>query len=323
MKVTLFVSIMAIFTLSAVCRVGDLELPYVSSAEIVSTWQSPGDFATLELPRSLRLGSTLLEDLVRPGAPAEIQLGYDGVLETRFKGYVARIHPETPLRIDLEDEIFLLKGTSYTKTFRQAELWQVIETIAGGMPYEAADVRLGAYVIKQASASEVLADLKSRYGLPCWFRDGTLHAGAAYAAGPRKHAYEFGRNVAASSLEYRRKEDRKILIKAVSIQADNSRIEATAGTAGGDVRTMHFTGIRDKESLKKLAESSLQQVQTDGFAGDITGFGLPATRHGDILEIRDPDFRGDRSGSYFIDKVRITFSAGGGYRHINTLGPRA
>jgi hypothetical protein len=316
--------LMALFALTCQARVGGLEFPYVARAEVVSTWQQAGDYAELELPRSLSLQGRPLESIIRRGDPVEIFLGYDGDLVREFSGYVSRIHPETPLRLECEDGIFLLKGQSYTASFRSARLADVVSLICGnGIEFEARDVSLGSYVIKQATGAQVLDDLRSRYGLPAWFRDGKLHAGAAYSgmAARASHAYVFGRNVAESRLRYQRREDFRVKVKAVSILPDNSRIEAEAGDPSGEVRTMHFFNIRSREDLAKIAEESISRIKVDGFSGEITGFGRPWTRHGDIIEIRDADYRGDRSGAYFIDKVHVTFGAQG-YRRVNTVGPR-
>lgn len=314
--------LMALFALTCEARVGGLAFPYVARAEVVSTWKQAGDYAELDLPRSLSLQGRPLESVIRRGDPVEIWLGYDGEMAREFSGYVSRVHPETPLRLECEDQIYFLKQTSYTKSFRSASLRDVIDLISGGIPYEAKDVQLGAYVIKQASAAQVLDDLRSRYGLPSWLRGGKLYSGSAYYGEGAKHAYEFGRNVAESQLTYQRREDFRVKVKAVSILPDNSRIEAEAGDAGGDVRTMHFYNIQSKDALRELAEENISRIKVDGFSGDITGFGRPLTRHGDVLEIRDSDYQGERAGAYFIDKVRVSFGSQG-YRRVNTLGPRS
>jgi hypothetical protein len=67
--------------------------------------------------------------------------------------------------------------------------------------------------------------------------------------------------------------------------------------------------------------SEAKRLRFDGYRGSITGFGLPATEHGDIAEITDPDYP-ERAGRYSIDKVIKTWGVGGSRRQ-SFIGPKA
>jgi hypothetical protein len=169
--------------------------------------------------------------------------------------------------------------------------------------------------------AEELAELQRTYGLMAYFRnmDGepTLYVGFTYPFdGRKKESFVHGKNIISNDLEYRRKEDIKLKIKAISIQPDNKRIEVEVGDKGGEVRTVYKYNVK-KADLKVFATSELERFKYSGYQGGFETFGEPAVNKTDIAHVEGED---GNKGDFLIKKVEIKFSTGG-YRQKIDLGP--
>lgn len=319
----LFTLLMSVFTLSGRVSLAGESLPYLEQVEIVSSWEQLGDTATLSVPRNLKLGDRRIEEVINRGNAISIELGYDGNLVNVFGGYITRIYPGVPLRIEAQDEAYKLRQSTYNLSYKSVNLRQLAADIAPGYNIEARDIELGKFIVRDVSAAKVLQELRSKYSLPSFFRDNTLYIGSAYPlTNPPVHRYDFRENVDGdrSRLEWRGADDYKLQVKAISILADNTKIETTVGESGGETRTMHFAGITSEAELKKLAQERLSSIRVEGLSGSLMTFGSPRPQHGDIAELLNNPFN-DNEGRYYIDKVVTRF--GDGYSHELTLGQNA
>lgn len=133
--------------------------------------------------------------------------------------------------------------------------------------------------------------------------------------------YNFSRNVKKSSLKYKRKEDKKIRIRAVGYNRDGKKITETVGNKehAVTVKTMSFTNKTAKE-LRELALAEYKRVCFDGFEGSVTGFGVPLTNAGDTLKIVSPR-EPEREGQYLIESVTVRYG-NAYYERINRLSYR-
>lgn len=301
-------------------QIGAYSFRYVTEVELSSSWEDLTDTGTLSLPRRLEWqGSTLTVDdgILRRGQPVQIDLGYDNELVRAFSGYVAKLLPETPIVLELEDEMWQLKQSVHTISFKEVSLEVLLSQICP-IPYQAQNVQLGPLRLTNASTAEVLQYLKEDYGLYSWVRNGTLYAGLAYWPElANRHTLRWGRNVIDSDLAYRRPEDVKVQAKAISIQPDNSKREVTVGDAGGDTITLHFYDLSESE-LKAAAERELSRRNFGGYEGSIEILGQPFIEHGDIVTLDDPAYP-DRVGQYLVERVTRSFGQGG-YRQTIELG---
>jgi hypothetical protein len=163
------------------------------------------------------------------------------------------------------------------------------------------------------------------YGLYSSVYNGVLRVGLAYDYGEntQTHEYVIGKNVKKNELKYKRKEDFKVRFKAVATNPNGKKTTATVGAKEKDAseRTLNFAGPMTKEELKQKAEAAMSKVVYDGYTGSITGFGVPQTRAGDALLIRD-DLEPDnnyRDSKYLIEKVDISYNESSGFSRQNTL----
>lgn len=306
--------------------VGRLVFDYVADVEIKHSWNELTDTAIITLPRGLKLKNKAqrLDELIKSGDKVRIELGYLPKFTLEFEGYVARIKPGVPVVLECEDETYMLRRSNYTKGWESVKLKEVISFIAPGYKTDVLDADLGAFRINKANACKVLDFIKDTYGISSFFRGKTLVVGFPYPNEAKKVKYSFNGpngNIAESDLQFRKKEDVRLLVKAISKMPDNKEISVEIGDDGGDVRTLHVGYNIPKSELKRRAESEIDKIKVDGYTGSITGFGIPYAEHGDIAVLYDDEYP-ERQGEYYIDAVTITAGING-YRRICEIGKRA
>jgi len=303
-----------------------------TSLEITSSWKHLGELATIKLGK---LRGQLNKQLTE-GDGVEIRLGYDGVLHTEFVGYIARLLPNQPFEIRCLDEVYHLQRTNINQSWKKTSLKEVIETVTKGFNIQFADqvpeVELKPFRVANASAAKVLQKLKSEYGLAIYFRGGkSLYVGLPYSedtgtAFPHLETpiiYDLQRNVLATELEYRRAEDVKVKLKAVSILKNNKKLEVTVGSEDGELRTwISPEPISDKTTLKKIAEEKVGLYRYSGYKGGIKTLGIPFVVHSAKCKIKDATYP-EREGEYFTDEVKTTVTKSGGFKRMVKIGRRS
>lgn len=326
--------------LTCLITIGALQLNFVHELEINSGWTERTDTALIRLPKLVRIKqgdiqTRTIDQVIKPGDPVEIFLGYNGQLRREFKGYVATgPAPRLPLEINCEDEMYQLKRRALkSRTFASATVQQVVDYIAPGYQSEVLNSQLGKFVIGASgteTAAQVLARFESESGLRSFFKydaEGKpiLVVGKPHLWGLSEEKpslpeviYHLQRNVVDNSLRYVTAEDRRIRVDARLLLDDGKFKRAKfTGDVDGEVRTLHYYNISEQE-LEKNAEADYLRFKRDGFDGDITGFGVPFTESGQVVRIVDEQYE-RRDRKFFIDKVKVTFGQGG-FRRINTIG---
>jgi len=284
------------------------------------------DTCTIDIPRKVSWqGKTIAlgeDGIIRTGNRVTVKCGYDGTLQTVFKGYLKHIKPGTRVRLTCENEMYTLKSKVINKSFKSIDLTGLLgEILPSDIVYAAADIQLGQIVISNMSVAKVLEQLRSDFGVYSYFRNDVLYSGFAYWPDiATEHNLRFGHNIIDdSSLEFIREEDVRLKVKAISIQKNNTRIEKEIGDPEGDQRTIFFYGI-DAASLKSLAEAELQKLKYSGLKGSVTIFGEPFITKGDVVNITDPEYP-ERDGKYLVQGVDYKFGTAG-YRQKIELGPK-
>ena len=319
------------------CRItlaGNVVFDRVNSATVNESIKKLSDTATLILPREFKeaivegrtesIARRNITDFIKVGDTVKIELGYDNNLNTEFEGYIKSIGADVPLVLECEDEMYKLRKTNFVKSYSSIGLAQLVTGIAPGYKTDLIDdVGLGKFVINNASAYEVLEDLRKNYGLHSRFKDGVLVIGFPVSIVPGVvHQINMNRNVRALStdLKFVRKEDYKLLLKAISINKDGTRFRTEFGDKGGATRTLHFTNKSLKE-LEVLTENNFKSLSFDGYQGTIPTWGLPLTKAGDAIEVTDPNYENsERDGKYLIEGVVKKFNSNDGFVRENKIG---
>jgi hypothetical protein len=307
------------------------EFTTVASCAITEDADSLTDTCVIELPKKAKWEGHPVgaggSPPVKRGDKITVMLGYDDVLKLRFSGYVRRVSATTPVKLECEDGMFLLKqAAAQRKGFEEVTLDKLISTLLEGtsVKYRLVDtgISLGPYRITRWTVAEELAELQRVYGLKAYFIevDGelTLYVGLRYPFGVGQRAgFSYGYNIISNDLEYRRKGDIKLKVKAISVQPDNKRIEVEVGDKGGELRTVYQYNVWGIEALETFARGELDRFKYDGYQGSFETFGDPAVGKGDVARVEGED---GNKGNFLIKKVEVTFGTGG-YRQKVTLGP--
>lgn len=288
--------------------------------------------ATIKLPKKIRFKSNgrstsmyaptkTIKDYIKTGDKVIISMGYDQFLLKRFEGYVVSIEPSIPIVIECEDEMYKLKRKEVNVSMENASIKKIVEAIAPEYKLDVLDAEIGSFSEKKTTAVKVLQILKKRYGLYSFFIDKKLIVGKPYTNTeindlPVK-SFDFAKNIISSNLKYKSADDVKLKVKAVSINPDNTKIEAEVGDVGGDVRTFHYFDIPTIEELKKIATIDLEKFKIDGYEGAIVGFGFPIVEPGQKIRITDTGYE-KRDSIHYVEE--ITESIDKGYRLKQKVG---
>lgn len=311
--------------------IGNLFFNYVANCEINTSWETLTDTAMIELPSNItNKDNDSIKDIIKVNDAVEIKLGYFPNLVTRFVGYVSEIVPESPLKIMCEDEAFQLKQSTvnnYSK--KDATLKDVITDNYKGK-VNIVDAVVGTFRIDRVTMVKVLQELKTKYKIFSWFRNGVLNSGLAYLPNEGITAkFDFQYNVVSgSNLAFTDESELDTIAHGISTQKDGSKIElytfyekgtsgkiiTQEGNPGGDLNTMQIPE-RTKAELTELLERWLPNLYYTGYRGSIETFGEPVMNHGDIAEINDSKFS-EKNGRYLIKGVNIKF---GQYGYRQTL----
>lgn len=310
--------------------IGDISLENkVNSVSIKSSRKNFGDKASIELGN---LQGRLEKEIVY-GSPVTIKLGYDEELYEEFTGYVASVSPKLPLLIECEDEMYPLKRqTIVPKSWRSVKLKELIEYIAPGAVVNTYDITLSPFRIDKTvkSKAEALMKIKDEFGLDVYFRGKQLFVGLPYSEkmGEVYHSFlrklsngTYTANAKMESLQYKKKEDMKITVKAISINSKNEKTEVEVGDKNGETHTLHFYNLT-KSELEKMATSKIDSLKYEGYRGTFKAFGLPMVKHGMIDHLDDFKYP-ERAGSFYIDSVDTTYDGDSGFKRTIELGKKA
>lgn len=310
--------------MSSHIKIGDHTFKYVHSVSITSSWKLLSDKATIKLPNI----AGQLKKQIKAGDLVYISLGYDGDLVEEFIGYVSKVHPTTPLTIECMDDSWNLQQDTISKSWKSIKLDALLAEIVGlGTTINVPDITLAPFRLDKVTVLQALQQLKKMYGLVIYYREEQLYAGLAYGEEDLEPVvYRFNSsdnttaNAVATGLKFRSKEDVKVKVKAISLLPDNTRYELELGDKTGEIHTLHFYDLTEKE-LKQQAEDKINKLKYDGLEGTFMAFGQPVPRHSAVCKLRDDKYP-EREGDYFIDQVVTNYGPGGFHRTI-TPGRRA
>lgn len=317
------------FNMSCQINIGNIQFNTANAVEINQSIQELSDKAKVILPRNARrllidgvertLEKRNVTDYIKVGDQVKIQLGYDNNNITEFEGYVTQLSSDIPLVIECEDEMYKLKKTTFNTTLKDATLLDLLKLIAPGYTYEVIDdIKLGKFIIENASAYEALEALRSDYLMHSYFKGKTLVVGFPSSFAPQeKLVYNLKQVRSKSDLQFVRKDDLKLQIKAISNNSDGSKKVVTVGETGGSVRTLNFMNKTEAE-LKQLANSNLKSLSFDGYQGSFDAIGTPSPKAGYSCELVDDEYT-ERTGVYLIEGVTKLFNGSDGYKNVIKL----
>lgn len=334
------INLMATFLITCAVTIGSLKFDRANEIKIKTSWKELADTCGIKLP--LLKGKLVhgtanesLADKINQGDRVDIKLGWIGMNKTyeydEFKGFVRRVSPNIPMEVECEDAVYLLRQVNLSKAWRNTTLKEVVNYIVSEtntkfkgkysiqLSAKIPDVSFDKFRLDNVNGAEALDQLKQEFGFVAFFRDMELYVGLAFIPDAGTVKFSLAYNVASSDLTYRKAEDTRIRLKAVSILKDNKKIEVEIGPEDGEQRTQFYYNITDKVSLKKLAEKDIDKLRFEGYEGSIKSLLVPFVSHSMSATILDPEYE-VRNGSYMVDSVETTF--GRGIDRTVTLGKK-
>lgn len=298
-----------------------------TAVEIRKSTQLLTDTALIRLPTTALMkdvkASTTVEvaNEVKVGMPVGIRLWYQGGEKqaVTFSGYVKRVNRKTPVEIECEDCIGLLRYKNLCRDWKDTTLEAILQEIVGGTEIPLAAgvpvIHLKTFYLKNVNGVEALQRIRDEFGLSVYMNArNELYCGLAYKENYGLAVYCLNGNsaniVRADCLQWQDKSDVRVCVKAIGVKADNSCIAVTAGDQGGALNVMRFYNIEGEKELKSLADQELSKLQFEGYRGKITAFLLPGIFPGMVAEMNDEKYP-QRQGRYFVESVRTVFGTDG------------
>lgn len=294
-------------------------IDHVTAVEIVRDTEQLTDTCKVTLPKSLKWDGQSSIPL-RRGDRIQVWLGYDGVLELAFVGYIRDIGFKTPVVLTCEDEMYRLKQMpTMKKAYRTVTIAELLEGqgIKGAKVF--GEQRLGQFRVTEDNVASLLGRLQDS-GIRSFFRyeNGTpvLYSGVLFERDVKpSQVFATGLNL----IEYNRLEQvsadsQRIKVKATSIMPNNKRIRIEVGDMDGQTRTVHCYNKTEAE-LRAWAEQEIRRLKRDGLSGSFKTFGY---RLVDKLDTIGIIIDGKRMGLYHVKKNIIRFDTSG-YRQEVTI----
>lgn len=302
--------------------IGSLTFKWVNSIEVESAFELFTDTAKIVLPAHLKINKNRLLNEINFGDKVEVKVGYTGNFTTIFKGYVTDIKPSVPIEISCEDEMWKLKQVTVTDSGRNMTVEKLLNKYYSDYQHKFLNVELGTFYIDNLNKVKILEQLKSDFGLFSFFRNDILYVGLQYDPDVAiTHNFILDFNMADDSLQFKRKEQVRLKVKAISNNKNGTKTEIELGDNEGDSRTLNFYNLSETK-LREHAERELERLKYDGWRGDFTAFGEPIVKHGDIVRLKSNEQGdNDKVGAYWVDKVVYSFGVDG-FRQKITLGPK-
>jgi hypothetical protein len=320
-------------TLAMVCRIvfhkndrrDEIILNKVTEIEFESTFKETTSRGSLIMPRNVGyFNKHKVRDVFRKGDALTIYMGYDRKLIQEFTGYITEVAADIPITIKFEDEMFRIRQLPVNLSSPSITLEKLLKTIIPGYEVDVLEqVELGSVRLSQTQVGPVLDKIKSEWGFYTYVVGKKVICGKYYADDTKDAPVYFHleKNCVSTSLNYKRADDIRIKFFYSSTIGKGQKISVEVGDKDFDVEVKAaFNYIKLKEELQKLAERDYRKAKVDRFDGSFTAFGIPSVRHG-LKCVLDSSLYEDRTGHYFIEGVKKSFSSGG-YRQEITLGEK-
>jgi Phage late control gene D protein (GPD). len=307
--------------------VGNSKLLLLESVNIVRSVDALADTATIVLPGMVHNEAINIEDKIHVGDAVSIELGYNDKLQNEFEGYVQRIGTDGgSITIECEDKLWLFRTAVKDKAYAGEDVKAILNDICqqcGGFSLNCDySFKYDKFVVQNATGYDVLKKIQDEVKPNIYIKGNTLHVHPKYSEIFGEARYDFSRNVEAggTQLEYRRKEDRKVLITVEGEKKNGTKVKVEVGSTGGDRVTLKLPGATDTESLRKLGEQALAERCYTGYSGSFDGWLWPYCDAGYKISLHDPYYE-YKDGTYYVTAVEVNYSQSGGKRTI-TLGKR-
>jgi hypothetical protein len=311
---------------------GDVySLKQLAKLEIKKSRDTLTNTATITLPRNIKLfqnnRKTDLNNILVRGSKITIELGYEQNqkdiikpgLKTEFTGYITELSSTIPVEIKCQDEMWNLKKNTYTHSWKDAKLDDIVKYIYDG-ERDIVDLKTGNYQCANKTTAQILEELKIYTPRFYFDANGVLKGEFAGQTSKNKNQelneayYDFSKNIIKNDLVYKLKQDAPIKLLAISNLDNGKKIELTLGDTKGEVHTLNYYNM-DQNTLQTIASNEISRLWYDGYRGTFTQFGVPYVEPGYVAVLHDALYP-EHDGSYLIEAIETTFGIDGFRRKV-------
>ncbi len=330
------------FVLGSDITIGQFKKVNPHEVKITKSVQEYVDKAIIKLPATGRLkraGEVITEstDTAKQFAEGDfvkIDLGYNGKLVNEFTGFVSKINFATPIEVECEGYSYLLRKKQYAvKVFKDVKLIEVLKYLIVGTPIRldknhVSDLMVTKFLVEKQTGTELLEQLKKMFNnlIHFYFKNEVLCAELfPVVAFPNSAFYKLGWNVVKDdSLKLKEPKNENITITYKHTAVDGTKMEGkntlkkivTRGSSSGDGEQKEVkSGIKDTETLTKLAASDVSKTSYRGYEGKIKAFLQPYCETAWRASITDEKYP-ERSGIYLVESIEVTYGMAGARRTV-------
>ena len=310
---------------------GVYNLKQISKLEIKKSRDTLTNTATITLPRNLKLfqnnRKTDLNSILVRGSKIVIDLGYEqnhndiiqSGLKTEFTGYITELGSGVPVEIKCQDEMWNLKKNTFTHSWKNAALDDIVKYIYDGAR-DIVGLNVNNYQCANKTAAQIFEELKSFKERFYFDSAGVLKGEFAgkttksNKSGLEEVYYDFAKNIIKNDLVYKLKKDAPIKLIATSNLDNGKKIEIVLGDTNGEVHTLNYYNM-DQNNLQIIAGNEIGRLWYDGYRGTFTQFGVPFVEPGYVAVLHDALYP-EHDGAYLIEAIETTFGIDGFRRKV-------
>lgn len=313
-------------------EVGKLTLPILTRVTIKKDVTKLTDTATIICPAVHGKRQFAFVGKIEKWQRIKIELGYDGKLNTEFEGYVESVKADGgKVTIECQDALLLFKRVDMPngelkdvslKDVLQRTLARVNEflrsegktTLKLNCRY---DWSYDKFTFVNATAYSVMEQIQKEGAPNIYIADDTLNIVPQYTDTTGKAVYSMQSNIRKDgmNLKWRDENDQPLLVTASGTLTNGTKVEATAGKAGGNKIDLKFPRITDLKSLQSIADNMYRQKSYTGYEGKFSAWLVPYCDAGYAVELTDQR-KSLRSGLYYVRSVTVEFSSSGSRRTL-------
>ena len=262
------------------------------------------------------------DEVIQEGKKINIYAGYNGNLQERFRGFIARVNSSIPVVLTCEGYAYALREVrGYSNYAQNVTVKEILQEILAGTGIKLSstnpEVRLSNVSLTNLSAWEVL-DFIEEQGLRVFFKADVLYIDLEEKVTGRSVNLYLGRNT---------KKDKGLKFTDPDLANVGIKLNAPTGVTNGlftEVTTTvgNATSVVERQTLvdnpqnqRIIAESLQRQEATKGYEGSVTCFLSPLIEAGDKAEIKD-NINPKRNGSYFVSEVKGKVSKSSCYQNV-------
>jgi hypothetical protein len=332
------------FVLNSDITIGKFRFSGVHDVRISSGLDSVTTMAYIKLPAKssiVKRGQAVEEGVItshqfKEGDEVIINLGYNGVLKTEFRGFVKQIDMNRPLTVICEGYSWLLRRNKVNISKRsvsiKALLAEAIKGLSGIEVICEADIQLTNIQVNGTGA-DVINAIRDHtdHTLTLFFKDwnklwcGNLKTMVAHnrdALKMGKVEYRSGINIFSdNTLKRRNTTDDPVEVKYSKKNSEGTVLTGTSDAFKKAVRkhSKLLNQVKEATALKLLADEKAYKENYEGFEGSVQTFLEPYVQPGYVASLTD-NMLELKAWTYLVESVTTHFGTTGARRSVE-LGP--